>query len=111
MAAAEQPTIACRLSDGDYAQRIASIANLTREALQTHDRNDLVPRLVYRPEAASKVRALVEHERICCAFLTYDLLEHADAVCVTITALEAARTAADTLFRSFLPPNNENQQA
>ena len=107
MAAGVQPPIACCLSDGDYQRRIAWIADLTREALQTHERDDLMLRLVYAPEAAAKVRALVEQERICCAFLTFEVHEHSDAMYVTITAPEDARRAADTLFAPFLPVKNE----
>jgi hypothetical protein len=106
MAASEQPPITCCLTAGEYQHRIIWIEGLTREALQTHERDDLVLRLVYTPEAASKVREMVEKERICCAFLTFDVLERPDAVCVTITVPEAARAAVDVLLRSFLPVEN-----
>lgn len=90
MGTSEQPPITCCLSAGDYQHHIAWIEGLTREALQTHKRDDLVLRLVYAPEAAREVQKVVELERICCAFLTFDLLERSDAVCVTITAPETA---------------------
>ena len=65
-----------------------------------------VLRLVYAPEAASRVRAMVEKERLCCAFLTIDVFERPDAVCVRITVPEAAQAALDVLLRSFLPVEN-----
>ena len=106
MTASEQPAIACCLSADDYQHRIAWIEGLTREALQTHERDGLVLRLIYAREAAGKVREMVEQERICCAFLTFDLLERTDAVYLTITVPEAARAAIDILLRPFLPVEN-----
>jgi hypothetical protein len=44
---------------------------------------------------------MVEQERRCCAFLAFDLDQQPDAVCVTITAPEAAREAVDMLFGQF----------
>jgi hypothetical protein len=98
----EQPRIACCLSGGDYQRRVAWIERLTSEALRSSARDDPVLPLLYAPEAAGEVQKMVEQERICCAFLTFDLDERADAVCVTITAPEAARDSADILFGQFL---------
>jgi hypothetical protein len=98
----EQPRIACCPSGGDYQRRVAGIERLTSEALGSSARDDPVLPLLYAPEAAGEVQKMVEQERICCAFLTFDLDESADAVCVTITAPEAARDSADILFGQFL---------
>jgi hypothetical protein len=65
-------------------------------------RDDLVLRLIYKPEAAGEVRRMIEQERRCCAFLVFDLDQQPDALCVTVTAPEAAREAADVLFGQFL---------
>jgi hypothetical protein len=65
-------------------------------------RGDLVLRLAYAPEAAADVRKMVEQERICCAFLTFDLKEEADCIRVTITVPQAARDSANMLFGHFL---------
>jgi hypothetical protein len=89
MIGSEQPPIACCLSAGDYQHRIAWIERLTSEALRSSARDDLVLRLLYASEAAGEVQKMVEQERICCAFLIFDLDERADAVCATITAPEA----------------------
>ena len=102
MSDGEQPPVACSLSAGEYQARLARIENLTRRTLRTHTRNDLVLRLVYAPEAAGEVRRLVEQERTCCAFLTFDLDQRPNAVSVTITAPEAARDSVDVLFGHFL---------
>ena len=45
---------------------------------------------------------MVEQERICCAFLMFDLEHETSAVRVTITVPEAARASADMLFGPFL---------
>ena len=60
-------------------------------------------RLVYAAEAKADVRKLVEQERLCRAFLTFDLIRSPDNVTVTITAPESARDAVDDLFTLFLP--------
>jgi hypothetical protein len=62
----------------------------------------LVLHLAYAPEAAAEVRKMVEQERICCAFLMFDLEHEPSAVRVTITVPEAARASADMLFGPFL---------
>src|SRR5271163_577941 len=102
MSDGEQPPVACCLNAREYQARLARIETLTRKALRTHTRNDLVLRLVYAPEAAGEVRKLVEQERMCCAFLTFDLDQCPNAVRVTITAPEAARDSVDVLFGHFL---------
>jgi hypothetical protein len=99
---ADPPPLACCLSTRDYKNRTAWIENLARTALRNHVRDDLVLRLVYAPYAAEDVQWMVAQERICCAFLTFDLDRRTDAVCVTITVPEAARESADMLFEPFL---------
>jgi hypothetical protein len=99
----EQPPIVCCLSTDEYQSRIAWIENLTQRALQSHVRDDLALLLFYAPEAAPEVRRMVEQERICCPFLTFDLDQSLRAVSVRITAPEAARDSADMLlFGQFL---------
>jgi hypothetical protein len=95
---ADQPPLACCLSTRDYKNRAAWIENLARTALRDHVRDDLVLRLAYAAHAAEDLQWLLAQERICCAFLTFDLDQRPDAVCVTITAPEAARESADMLF-------------
>ena len=102
---AETPSVqplTCCLSAGAYRNRIAWIEFLTRRALRTHARDDLVLGLDYAPEAAADVQKMVEEERICCAFLTFDLKEEADCIRVTITVPQAARDSANMLFRPLL---------
>ena len=94
--------IACTLAPDDLGGRLAWIAELTRDALREHRRDDLVMQLTYAPEAAHRVREMVRREQACCAFLAFDLREEPDAVRLTVTAPEDARAAADALFRQFV---------
>ena len=63
--------IACTLSPSDYRTRLAEIAALSRDALRHVERRGLTLDLRYAPEAAARVRLLVEQERSCCAFLQF----------------------------------------
>ncbi|BAM93113.1 hypothetical protein S58_71480 [Bradyrhizobium oligotrophicum S58] len=102
MSTAEAPVIACTLTSGAMKDRMARIAALNRDALFHHERDDLVLRLTYAPEASPRVQRLVNAEQSCCAFLAFDLQESPGALNLTITAPERARDAADALFETFL---------
>lgn len=67
-----------------------------------HQRADLAPHLRYKPDVAGRVREMMRREEACCAFLSFDFHEQADAVLFTIRAPEAAREVADTLFDRFV---------
>ncbi|MGK9170301.1 hypothetical protein KXR53_28645 [Inquilinus limosus] len=104
MATSETPPIACTLPPGEFQDRLAWIAALTRDALRSHERHDLVLDLAYAPEAVDRVREMVRRERRCCAFLSFDLREMPHEVRLTIEAPEEAREAADMLFTQFVSP-------
>jgi len=95
--AAEIP-ITCTLSATDYRGRLAAIADLSREALRHVERRGLTLDLRYAPEAAARVRQLVEQERRCCAFLQFELHETADEVRLVVTAPPAAAEAVPELL-------------
>jgi hypothetical protein len=90
--------IACTLSATDYRDRLAQIAALSRDALRHVERRGLTLDLRYAPEAAARVRQLVEQERTCCAFLQFDLQESADEVRLLVTAPPAAADAVPDLL-------------
>ena len=56
-----------------------------------------------------RVRAMVDSEQHCCAFLNFDVREQPDVVHVTITAPEHARDAADELFEQLTAADHVNQ--
>jgi hypothetical protein len=102
MTMTEAPPIACTLASGAYKDRMAWIGTLTRDALRSHERRDLILDLRYAPEARDRVREMVRNEQVCCSFLAFDLREEPSEILLTITAPEAARAAADMLFEQFV---------
>ncbi len=102
MSMTEAPPIACTLAPSEFKDRLAWIGTLTRDALRSHERQDLVLDLRYAPEARERVREMVRNERVCCSFLTFDLRDAPDEVRLTVTAPEATREAADLLFEQFV---------
>lgn len=95
---ANQRPIACTLSASDYRRRLAEIAALSRDALRHVECRGLTLDLRYAPEAAARVRQLVEQERACCAFLQFELHEEADEVRLLVTAPAAAAAAVPDLL-------------
>jgi hypothetical protein len=93
--------IACTLGPGDFRQRVACIADLTRDALRAQHRDGLRLELTYAPAALDRVREMVAREKECCAFLTFGLQQEADAVRLVIEAPEDARDALDAVFEPF----------
>jgi len=105
MSRPDTPPIACTLSAGDYLERLAMIAALSREALLSYRCRDLVLELRYDPGAADRVRELVRREQECCPFLAFEVAEGVgDAVRVTIRAPDEARGAVGLLFKQFVRP-------
>ena len=102
----ENQPIACTLGDDELRDRRAWIAELTRDALRRHQRDDLVLYLYYLPDAAIRVHEMVRLERACCAFLTFEIAERPDHVLLTIAAPEAAREAASAMFGQFISPTS-----
>ena len=98
-----QQPIACTLLGDELQDRLAWIATLMCDALQGSERDDLTLRLRFASEAIRRVREMVRKEQACCGFLTFEIDERPDEAWLTITAPEAARAAADTLFAQFTP--------
>lgn len=90
--------IACTLSASDYRSRLAEIAALSRDVLRRVERRGLSLDLRYAPEAATRVRQLVEQERSCCAFLQFELQESADEVRLLVTAPPVAAEVVPDLL-------------
>jgi hypothetical protein len=101
-ATGNQP-IACTLIKGDFRDRLAWIAELTRDALRGYERADLTLKLRYARAAVQRVQEMVRKERACCGFLTFEMREQADEVWLTIKAPAEARPTVDALFEPFLP--------
>ncbi len=102
MRSSDTQPIACNLTAANLKDRMAWIGELTRDALRSHERRDLVLNLRYAPDAADRVREMVRKEQECCAFLTFETHQDLDEIRLTITEPEAARKAADELFEQFV---------
>lgn len=94
--------IACTLSGPDLEVRLTAIAELARRALLGHERRGPILHLRYDLAAAAELEKLVEQERICCAFLDFDLARRADAVHLDIKVPAQAAEFVDTLLAHFL---------
>ena len=101
MTAEKHQPIACTLSGDALQGRRAWIAALARDALRGTERDDLTLRLRFAPGFVQRVREMVRNEQTCCSFLAFEMDERPDEIWVTITAPEAARAAADSLFAQF----------
>jgi hypothetical protein len=66
--ATENQPIACTLIDRDFRDRLAWIAELTRDALRGYERADLSLKLRYAGEATQRVQEMILKERACCDF-------------------------------------------
>ena len=99
----EPVPIACTLDLQAVGPRLAEISQLTREHLRSHLVEGRTLRLTYDTAAAQQVARIVELERVCCAFLNFELQVSADAVELSITAPEQDGSDAQWLFAQFLP--------
>jgi hypothetical protein len=97
----EKDVIACTLVAADLKERMAWIAALNGRSLRAFHRDELTLILDYDPGAIEDVRKMVAGEEKCCAFLSFDIAEHADAVRVTIVAPETTRGSAEALFEAW----------
>ena len=93
--------IACTLTADAYRARLIEIAALSREALRHVEQRGNVVELRYAAEAAERVRRLVDQERGCCAFLSFELHEREDDVQVLVTVPPAAEAAVPELLREL----------
>ncbi|KQS91041.1 hypothetical protein ASG42_11135 [Rhizobium sp. Leaf391] len=98
--------IACTLDAADFKARTQLIHALSSHHLVAAKREELTLRLTYTPDAFDAVQELVSKERVCCAFLDFNLKRDRDGVHLKITAPKEATEAADLLFAHFTPSQN-----
>ena len=103
MPTAELVQIACTLDLQAMGPRLSEISQLTRDHLRSHRVEGRTLRLTYDTAAAQQVARIVELERVCCAFLDFELQASANGVELSITAPEQEGMDAQWLFAQFLP--------
>lgn len=103
MPTAEPVPIACTLDLQAMGPRLAEISQLSREHLRSHRLDGRTLRLTYSAAVAERVARIVELERVCCAFLNFELKVTADAVELSVAAPEQERTGTQWLLAQFLP--------
>ena len=106
MPAPEPVPIACTLDLQAMAPRLAEISQLNREHLRAHSLDGRTLRLTYDIVAADRVAHTVDLERVCCAFLDFELDVSPSGVELTITGPDQEGTDAGWLFAQFLPGAN-----
>ncbi len=98
----DETPIACTLGGNAYHERLAWIAQLNREGLQSCRQVAMTLELRYAAAVRDRVHQLVRQEADCCAFLGFAIDESADHVSVTITVPERAAEIAGDLLAPFL---------
>jgi len=99
----EPAPLACTLNFQAMAPRLAEIRQLTREHLRSHCLDGRTLRLNYDALAADRVARIVELERLCCAFLDFELSVSHSGVELTISAPEREGIDEKWLFGQFMP--------
>lgn len=101
-------SIACTLTLGDRAERVAWIAALNRAHLRHHRQDELRLELTYGLAATAEVDELVRRERECCSFLRFAVEQRSDVLLLRIEAPRETREVIDAVFEPFLagaPPD------
>jgi len=103
MPAADDLPIACTLAPTALHERLALIGRVTQRSLLSHALEGGTLRLRYRAEARDELERIVAAERVCCAFLRFELRDAAGLVELTLSAPPLAGVEARWLFEHFLP--------
>jgi hypothetical protein len=92
--------IACTLSPGRYADRTGELAALAARALRSRAQTPDGERLVFTdtPETERELRAAIDAEAACCAFLRMRLHRRDDGLVLDIAGPQDARPVIAELF-------------
>lgn len=107
-APSEETPVACALPPGDFDQRLAWIAKLNRTALLRTQREGRRLILTYDGSQAGLVHEMVDRERQCCGFLSFQVTNGQDSVTLVIEAPEEVADVLDTVFAPFLAGTSED---
>jgi hypothetical protein len=92
--------IACTLPPAESADRVAALAELAARALRSRERTAAGERLVFAdaPGVEQELRAVIDAESRCCAFLRLDLRRGAAGLVLDIAGPPGARSIIAQLF-------------
>ncbi len=95
-----EPPIVYTLSDGQYKERTGELAALAARALRSREQTPDGERLVFTgtAETERELRAVIEAEARCCAFLHMELQCENDALVLEIAGPQDARPVIAELF-------------
>lgn len=99
----DRASIACTLSTNDLRTRLDRIRLLTHGGLLSHRLKASTLRLLYRAQFRDELLEIIAAERICCAFLRFDLHDTADGLELLIESPAGTDVEARWLFDQFLP--------
>ena len=106
----DRTPIACTLSLGEYAKRLAWVAELNL-SLRRYEWRGLVLELHYPAEEVARVQELVRQESSCCAFLQFEIDASPQITVLRIHAPEETRAVIETIFAPFLSGVTQPQHA
>ena len=97
---ATQP-IACTLTPANQKTRLEEWRELRHDALLSESRDDLVWTTLWRGDADVRARleALIEGERDCCSFLTFEVEDADDAIRLRTVFPPSAEGMLDAFIR------------
>lgn len=110
MSSRDETPVACMLAGNDYHERLAWIAQLNRDGLQSHRRDAMTLELRYAAAVRDRVHQLARQEAACCAFLEFAVNDSGDHVSVTITVPERSGEIASGLLAPFLVTNRAESE-
>jgi hypothetical protein len=98
----EETPIACTLATDAYRERLAWIARLNEDGLQSCRRRANILELRYKAAVRERVYELMRREAECCGFLRFEVAESDDGLRLTIKAPEEVNADAAPIFEPFL---------
>jgi hypothetical protein len=95
--------IACSLDADELKQRLAEISTVGGAALRDVQSmpSQAILRFAAGDETRQRLAAILAAEARCCAFMTFELRDEADAIVMTISAPEGAELVLDDLVAAF----------
>jgi hypothetical protein len=100
----QENPIACTLEAGEMAERGREMEALARAALLRRTRTGNSLQLIFRrtPQVEAGIASLVQRERQCCSFLTFEVKSGGDEVVLDISGPADAQPVLDAIYAAGL---------